>query len=51
MKKGDLIRHKRSNWLGIVHQIETMPNGIWIMTFTGHIMYGSPHSYEVVKCK
>lgn len=48
MKKGDLVRHKSSKWLGIIHEVRTSSNGIWIMTFTGHVMYGCFNAYEVI---
>jgi len=46
MKEGDLVRHKHSKWLAIVHRID--PKGLWVQTFDGHVMCSQPFCLEVL---
>ena len=52
------IKEKTGNVYYVVHYFATLENrsslrgkrtgGIWIMTFTGHVMYGCFNAYEVI---
>jgi len=46
MKIGDLVRHKHSKWLAIVHRIES--KGLWVQTFDGHVMFSRSFALEVL---
>jgi len=47
MKEGDLVRHKHSKWLAIVHAVGK-EGVIWVQTFDGHVMFSRSQALEVL---
>ena len=47
MKIGDLVRHKHSKWLAVVHAVGKQ-EVIWVQTFDGHVMFIRSFALEVI---
>ena len=47
MKEGDLVRHKHSKWLAVVHAVGK-EEVIWVQTFDGHVMFSRSFALEVI---
>ena len=47
MKIGDLVRHKHSKWLAVVHAVGK-EEVIWVQTFDGHVMFSRSFALEVL---
>ena len=48
MKEGDLVRHKHSKWLAVVHAIGHRDGAVWVQTFDGHVMFSRSFALEVI---
>ena len=48
MKEGDLVRHKHSKWLAVVHTIGHRDGAVWVQTFDGHVLFSRSFALEVI---